>query len=249
MAHKVFLSPSDQKLNTYAAGNTNEAEQCGKIAHAAKTALDRCGFETMLVQYESMASKCAKSNAFGAELHVPIHSNGYNASVTGTRLMCMDMHGSGYNACEAIFDVLAPLTPGTSESISARPALYEIRHTNAPTAYIEVDFHDVQYVAQWIITHTTEIGEAIAKGICNYFGVPYIPQNNVTDVQHKEEENVMRFQTIEDVPSWAKKETQELIDSGALKGTESGLNVTEDMLRTMIINKRYIDSVMNGKNK
>ena len=59
MAHKVFLSPSDQKLNTYAAGNTNEAEQCGKIAHAAKAALDRCGFETMLVQYESMASKCA----------------------------------------------------------------------------------------------------------------------------------------------------------------------------------------------
>ena len=35
MGHKVFLSPSDQTANTYAVGNTNEAEQCGRIAVAA----------------------------------------------------------------------------------------------------------------------------------------------------------------------------------------------------------------------
>ena len=43
MGHKVFLSPSAQTANTYAAGNTNEAEQCGRIAVAAKAALERCG--------------------------------------------------------------------------------------------------------------------------------------------------------------------------------------------------------------
>ena len=51
-----------------------------------------------------------------------------------------------------------------------------------------------------------------------------------------------RIKTIKDVPESLRKETQELIDSGALKGNSNGLDVTLDMLRCMIISKRYIDS-------
>jgi N-acetylmuramoyl-L-alanine amidase len=40
--------------------------------------------------------------------------------------------------------------------------------------YIEVDFHDVPAVAKWIIENVEDIGEAIAKGICNHFGVKYV---------------------------------------------------------------------------
>ena len=57
-----------------------------------------------------------------------------------------------------------------------------------------------------------------------------------------------RFKTLNDVPDYLRKETQELIQSGALKGGDSGLDVTMDMLRTMIISKRYADQVAkNGK--
>ena len=66
--HKVFLSPSDQTKNTYAVGNTSEDVQCGRIALAAKAALERCGFEVGLLQYATMAEKCAASDAMGAEL-------------------------------------------------------------------------------------------------------------------------------------------------------------------------------------
>ena len=52
---------------------------------------------------------------------------------------------------------------------------------------------------------------------------------------------MQRFKTINDVPASLRKETQELINAGALKGNENGLDVTEDMLRSMIIMKRYID--------
>lgn len=84
------------------------------------------------------------------------------------------MSGEGYKACKAIFDKLAPLTPGTSENITARQDLAELRDTNMPCSYIEVDFHDVAAVAKWIIENVEEIGEAIAKGICNHFGVKYV---------------------------------------------------------------------------
>lgn len=64
--------------------------------------------------------------------------------------------------------------------------------------------------------------------------------------QKMEEEEEMRYQTIDDVPAWAKKETQELIDLGALRGNENGIDVTEDMLRTMIINLRATKALMKN---
>ena len=173
MSKKVFLSPSNQYNNRYAYGDTTEGVQCGKIAEACKTALIRNGIEVMLMHDESMQEKCQKSNAFGADLHVPIHTNAANGKVSGTRMFCYSASGEGMKACKAIFNVLAPITPGTSENIKVNTSLYEIRVPNAPTAYIEVDFHDNPTAAKWIVENTTLIGETIAKGICNYFGITY----------------------------------------------------------------------------
>lgn len=173
MTKKVYLSPSDQTSNRYAYGNTTEAVQCGKIAEACRVALVRCGIEVKVGQYDTMANRCAASNAFGADLHVPIHTNAFNGKVTGTRMFCYNSNGEGYKACQAIFDVVSPITPGTSESISVNSELYEVRVPAAPTAYIECEFHDNADTAKWIIEHTTDLGEAIAHGICNYFGITY----------------------------------------------------------------------------
>lgn len=175
MAKKIYLSPSDQNRNVYAYGNTNEAAQCRKVADACEIALKRCGFEVINNKTAEMEERVTEANRWGADLHVPIHTNAFNGEVAGTRLMCNKIGGDGYKACKAIFNVLAPLTPGTSENITERPGLYEIKYTNAPCVYIEVDFHDVASVAKWIIENVEEIGEAIAKGICNYYGVAYKP--------------------------------------------------------------------------
>lgn len=90
---KVYLSPSSQKENAYAYGNTTEDIQCGKIAKACKVALERSGVSVKLGQYDTMANRCAASDAFGADLHVPIHTNACNGKVTGTRIFCYDMSG------------------------------------------------------------------------------------------------------------------------------------------------------------
>lgn len=180
MSKKVFLSPSNQYDNRYAYGNTTEGVQCGKIAEACKIALARNGIEVMLMHDESMQEKCPKSNAFGADLHVPIHTNAANGKVSGTRMFCYSASGEGMKACKAIFNVLAPITPGTSENIKVDTSLYEIRVPNAPTAYIEVDFHDNPTAAKWIVENTTLIGETIAKGICNYFGIAFKEKSSST---------------------------------------------------------------------
>ena len=170
---KVYLSPSNQTDNRYAYGNTTEAVQCGKIADACRAALERSGVTVQVGHMPSMQDKCKESNAFGADLHVPIHTNAFNGTVTGTRMFCFNSSGEGMKACKAIFNRLAPVTPGTSENIRVDASLYEVRVPSAPTAYVECEFHDNATTAKWIVEHTVDIGEAIARGICDYFGVTY----------------------------------------------------------------------------
>ena len=173
MEKKIFLSPSDQTRNRYASGNTSEAIQCGKIALALEDALMRCGFAVGLMHYHDMAAKCASADAWGADLYIPIHTNACNGEVSGTRIYTYDNTGEGRKAGLCIYHNLAPLTPGKSDNISADASLYEIRKPAAPTVYCECEFHDVPETARWIITHTKTIAEAICKGVCEYFEIPY----------------------------------------------------------------------------
>lgn len=236
MAKKIYISPSDQTANTYAAGNTNEAIQCRQIAQYLVSALQRCGFEAKTNLTASMAARVTESNEWGADLHICVHTNACNESVTGTRLMSYDLKNEGYQACKAIFAVLAPLTPGTSENISAHPELYEIRKASAPTVYVEVDFHDVDEIALWIISHKEEIAEAICEGVCNYFGLTYKAASTAAADG--------RYHSVSEMPSWAQAEAQELVDSGALKGDENGdLDLSHDMLRALLIAKRYAEAL------
>lgn len=175
---KVYISPSDQTANTYAAGNTNEAAQCREIAKLLVKSLTRCGIEAKTNVVSSMQSRVAEGNAWGADLYVCIHTNAFNGKVSGTRIMVKALSGERYKAAKCIFDSLSPVTPGTSENISTRTNLYEINYTDAPCVYAEVEFHDVPTVATWIINHKPEIAEAICKGICNYANAPYKPEES-----------------------------------------------------------------------
>lgn len=199
MAKRVYLSPSDQRRNTYAVGDTTEAIQCGRIAEACKAALERSGVEVMLGQYDTMQNRVAASNRFKADLHVPIHSNACNGKASGTHLFCYsgDRNSAGYKACQAVMNVLGPITPGAPDVIRAYPALYEVKHPAATTVYIETDFHDVPHIAQWIINNTTLIGETIAKGLCAALGVKFVPGDDTPEpVPVQAEYEVMQVRVL-----------------------------------------------------
>ena len=181
---KIYISPSSQPENRYAWGNTNEQEQCNKIALATVKALKRCGIEAKTNTNGTMYSRVSESNKWGADVHIPIHTNAANGKVQGTRLFSFDASGAGYKICKSVMKTLAPITPGTSDSITVQ-SFYEITDTNAPCCYIEVAFHDNVTEAKWIISHTKKIAEAIVKGICNYYGVKYVSESKPTKPTEK----------------------------------------------------------------
>jgi len=175
MAKKIYLSPSNQDGNTYATGKTNEMAQCDKIANATATALRRCGFDVKVGKSgDGMAVRCRESDAYGADIHMPIHTNAYNGKVTGgTRIFCYSSSKENTAPANAVLKTLGAISPGTADSVTVRKELYEVNTPNAITVYVECEFHDTKTGSDWIINNITNIGEAICKGLCNHFGVTY----------------------------------------------------------------------------
>jgi N-acetylmuramoyl-L-alanine amidase len=174
VSKRIYISPSSQSENLYAIGGTNEKEQCEKIAKSCVAFLQKHGFSVKTRYNSDMYVRVAESNAFDADLHVAIHTNATaNHKITGgTSVLLFSLSGERKKAGQAVFDRLAPITPGKSaERLMAYPDFYEIKNTKAIAVYCECEFHDTKNGASFIINNTTAIGEAIAKGICDYYGV------------------------------------------------------------------------------
>lgn len=173
---KVYLSPSDQKGNYYASGDTNEMEQCGRIADACEAELNTYeDCEVINDQTNNMYDRVAKSNEWKATVHVCIHTNastnGTNdGKVGGTRVFYYADGVEGEKISKSVFTQLAPLTTGSDKCIPY-PNLYEIKNTHMPCVYIETEFHDNAIQAQWIVQNVEKIGKAIATGIAQYYNL------------------------------------------------------------------------------
>ena len=171
---KIYLSPSAQPANSYAAGNTNEQVQCNRIAEAAKTALVRCGVAVKKApEGQGYKENVDESNAWGADLHIPIHTNAGGGA--GTVVFVHGGTAKQMQYAKPIYDEVQAASPGTTDyGVRVNSGLYELGYTTATAVYIECEFHDRADLATWIIEHTTELGEAIARGVCIGAGVTYI---------------------------------------------------------------------------
>lgn len=176
MAKKIYISPSNQTANVYATGNTNEQAQCKKIAKACYDYLKKAGFDVKCTYNMDMYKRVEESNKFKADIHLAIHTNATaKHNVTGgTQILMYQLKGEHLKAGESVLKQLAPLTVGDSaEKLIAKPDFYEIRKATAMTIYVEAEFHDTKAGSDFIIKNTKQIGEAIAKGICDYYNVEY----------------------------------------------------------------------------
>lgn len=186
MSKKIYLSPSNQDDNLYAYGNTNECDQCNRMADAAKVALERCGFSVRKApKGQDMEVSIRESNSWGADLHIPIHTNAGGGA--GTVVFIYEQTAENTKMASPIYNAVQTVTPGkTNYGVRTLSQLAELNGTNAVAVYVEVDFHDNREIAKWLIENPKTVGEAIAKGVCDAYGVKYTPpQTDPTPVPGK----------------------------------------------------------------
>lgn len=184
MSKKIYISPSNQEANLYATGGTNEKEQCHKIARACYDFLKQNGFNVKCTYNNNMYERVKESNAFGADIHLAIHTNATaKHNVTGgAQILLYSLTGERKNIGQAVLNRLAPITPGESaEKLIEKPSFYEINSADGITIYCECEFHDTKEGSDFIINNTRLIGETIAKGICDYFGVSIVEDKDVKE--------------------------------------------------------------------
>ena len=61
-----------------------------------------------------------------------------------------------------------------------------------------------------------------------------------TDTDEEDEDDMVRYNTIEEVPSWAQDTVRALVDAGALGGVGGGnLDLSMDMIRGLVVGTKY----------
>ncbi len=177
----VYLSPSLQEWNVGYGNYGTEEERMNQIADVVDYELKRFGLNVVRNSpSQSLQEVVAESNAVNPKVHVAIHSNASaNGTARGPEVYTHRFGGDGERLARDIYTNLEEISPvdgfGVKEGYTAfnGKGYYELRRTRAPAVLIEVAFHDNPQDAQFIMDNIYEIGVAIAKGILEYFGIPY----------------------------------------------------------------------------
>lgn len=174
----VFLSPSRQYGNPYSAGNTDEGTQMHRVAYSCEKKLLAAGLEVYICpdEYE-LEERGDLAGGMNALCYVAIHSNAA-AGQEGTSAYYHNRQPESMALALAVFDTVAALTP-TSDELGLVNGMAkdkgfgykEIRFpgiAGVPTTLLEVEFHDKEHLAQWIIDNADPLGIAVADGILTY---------------------------------------------------------------------------------
>lgn len=178
MAKRVFLSPSDHGKgeNKCLHRGCYEDKHTRPIAEVCAKHLEASGIEVKIgTPNQTLAARCADSDNFGADLHVPIHTNA--ASSKSARYL-MFMFYADNEKYRKLFNAVAPeleaIYPEKKEPVfDVRTDLYEVIYPNAMTLYCELGFHTNKTDCDKFIHNAEAVGKALAKGICKYFGITF----------------------------------------------------------------------------
>lgn len=185
---KVYLSPAMHRQNECCYPRLDgkqcyEALENNEYIDVLEPVLNRCGIETKRGYRripmnnddgdKIMKQNVAESNAWHADVHYISHTNGADGTVKGYRPIYFTGSTKGKKLAEIMVKYRKQIYP-YSVVLNNRTDLYELKNTNAVAFYEEHVFHDNLEDATWFHTHMNEIAESAAKGLCEYFGIPYV---------------------------------------------------------------------------
>ena len=79
--------------------------------------------------------------------------------------------GSEEEVMNLIADAMEPYLDPSKVQVLPTTTLRELRRTNAPSALVEVAYHDNPEDAAWIRGNIDEIGKALSNAVAAYFGL------------------------------------------------------------------------------
>lgn len=176
---RIYLSPSLQEYNPFINGGSEE-EIMNLIADAMEPYLLASGIDFGRNRPEmTLGEAIADSNSGDYDFHLAIHSNASPVASAGSRQGPVVYYYSsspyGREMAELIADELREIYPEPQRvQVLPTTTLRELRRTEAPSALVEVAYHDNPEDADWIKANIQQIARALSGAVANYFGLPLV---------------------------------------------------------------------------
>ncbi len=169
----VYLSPSTQEKNMGAGEFNTEEQRMNEIADVVEKILKKQGVTVYRNRPEmTLQELVAESNQHNVDLHFAIHSNAFNQKARGTECFCYRFGGAGERLAKKVMEQICSIYDGprrgvkeSADHFGKGKPLYETANTTAPTALVEIAFHDQPDDAQWILDNQKLIGEKLATAL------------------------------------------------------------------------------------
>lgn len=229
----VYISPSLQSWNTGVGDYGTEKDRMRLIANSVVQLLQYNHLEVYTSRQDmSLSEAVDDSNHRGTQLHVAIHSNAGNGQARGCEVFYKSE--SGRQAAQLVYDLLCAITPVSDRGVKHTDSLYELNKTKAVTILIETAFHDNPDDAYWIMNHVLDIAEAIAKGVCGYFGIEF--KNPKEEVRrYLETMDVLQLQKTLNAWKVTDSDGNSLKEDGIMgKKTQSALAKAKELLNFIL---------------
>ena len=208
-----------------------------KVMFYTQENLVRCGIGVMHVAPEqtdtSLSLRVQRANNARADIYISIHANAYGSSwntANGfeTYIYSADDYNTLYLA-ECVHGACISATGLKNRGIKENPTLFVLNSTKMPAILVECGFMTNKDEAELLMSddYRKTVAEAIAKGVCRYYGVVYREKEEEKEVE-------VRYNNIEEVPSWARSAVQKLIDKGKFADVNK-LDLSYDMVRMIVV--------------
>ena len=269
MPVKVFLNPghSTQWEIDHADGEpgacANGLRECDiakQVTDKLEAALKKWGLEVVgNLQSDDLYKVVDTANASGADLFVSVHCNAASPAAEGTETLYCAGYNDDKEFAQCINDRIVEdldltdrgVKPDTAAAVGS---LYVLRQTDMTAALVELAFITNPEEAEMLKNNQEKFALAIAKGILDYEEME-IPGASDSDTAKeaawkedlgKIQQEITRYNTVDELPKWAKPTIEKMIAKGILKGggkkDESGkptdLDFSKDMLRMAVYNDR-----------
>ena len=208
---------------------------------------------------KSLRHRYSMANEWGADYFVSIHCNAGGG--TGTEVYSNVYGSKAYKLSECIQKRIVKRI-GLSDRGVKTANFAVLTGTNMPAVLVETAFIDKAQDAKILGSESgrEDFATAIAEGISDFLGTNLNFEEELNMSQYEELKNEiseltetvkllvtelhniknpMIYNYIDDnMPEWSKPTIQKLVNKGYLQGDDKGLNLTDDLLRILVINDR-----------
>ena len=197
----IYLSPSIQPYNKYLTEG-DEQYWMNRIADDMVPMLEQNGIKVVRnTPNTSLGQAIRESNAGNYDLHLALHSNAAPQALSG-RLRGVDIYyyptsEAGLRMANILVDNIKPIYP-LPDRVQARSStiIGELRRTRAPAVLTELGYHDNTEDANWLTGNLDAIARALALGVTEYFGVPFLTPGSEFDAEAAGENGYMALRSF-----------------------------------------------------